>query len=41
MFKELDYKFEEETDDRRVKLRNKMMFEANIQLGRHPTDLID
>ena len=40
IFKDLEDKFEEETDDRRVKLRNAMVFEANIRLMRHPYDLI-
>jgi hypothetical protein len=40
MLKELENKCEEETEDRRIQLRNAMMFEANARLMRHPYDLI-
>ena len=40
IFDELEEKFQEETNDRQTKLKNALLFEANIRLMKHPYDLI-
>ena len=40
IFKELEEKFKEETDDVQIKLKNALIFEANVRLMRQTYDLI-
>jgi hypothetical protein len=40
IFKELEERFKEDTDDVQFKLKNALIFEANVRLMKHPYDLI-